>query len=85
MTEDVNMSFGEAIEAMKADERVTRLAWKNAWIAVEPAEPDAWMTQPYIYICYTEGHDTYPEGARVPWTPSPADILAEDWALYLLP
>lgn len=87
MTDDINMTFGQAIEALKAGERVTRLGWngKGMWLALQVPDDHSKMTLPYIYLNYPEGSAAYPQGARVPWLASQTDMLAEDWALYLLP
>jgi hypothetical protein len=74
------MNFGEAIEALKAGERVTRLGWngKDMWLALQVPDEHSKMTLPYIYMKTAQGD-------LVPWLASQSDMLAEDWALYLLP
>jgi hypothetical protein len=74
------MNFGEAIEALKAGERVTRLGWngKDMWLALQVPDEHSKMTLPYIYMKTVQGD-------LVPWLASQTDMLAEDWGLYLLP
>ena len=43
------------------------------------ADAHSKMTLPYIFIEYPAGHPAYPDGARVPWSPSQTDLLAHDW------
>lgn len=68
------MTFGEAIEALKRGERVTRAGWngKGMWLALQ--RPDEWskMRRPYIYIKTVQDE-------LVPWVASHGDILGDDW------
>jgi hypothetical protein len=74
------MTFGEAIEALKAGERVTREGWngKDMWLALQVPDEHSKMTLPYIYMKTAQGD-------LVPWLASQTDMLASDWGLYLLP
>ena len=80
MTDDINMNFGQALEALKSGERVTRLGWngKDMWLALQRPDENSKMTLPYIYMKTAQGD-------LVPWLASQTDLLANDWALYLLP
>ena len=80
MTDDINMNFGQALEALKSGERVTRLGWngKDMWLALQRPDEHSKMTLPYIYMKTVQGD-------LVPWLASQTDMLAEDWGLYLLP
>jgi len=78
------MNFGQAIEAMKAGNKVAREGWNGKGIFIELQVPDkrSKMTSPYIYID-TTGLQTDNEAApksRVPWLASQTDMLADDWA-----
>jgi hypothetical protein len=77
---DHSFTFGEAIEALKAGERVTRLGWngKDMWLALQVPDDHSKMTLPYIYMKTAQGD-------LVPWLASQSDMLSEDWQLYLLP
>jgi Protein of unknown function (DUF2829) len=77
---DDSFTFGEAIEALKAGERVTRLGWngKDMWLALQVPDEHSKMTLPYIYMKTVQGD-------LVPWLASQTDVLSEDWQLYLLP
>jgi len=72
------LSFGHAIEAMKAGDRVARSGWngKNMWIAIQtPGEPSK-MKKPYIYMRPVDGE-------FVPWLASQTDMLANDWQVVI--
>jgi hypothetical protein len=84
------MTFGEAIEAMKAGASVTRPGWtgKKMWLHIMPSV----AFSPFISI-FAENWDSlhevqevppYVDSAKtvpdvVPWVASHADMLAEDW------
>jgi hypothetical protein len=74
------MTFGAAIEVLKAGERVTRRGWngKDMWLALQVPDEHSKMTLPYIYMKTAQGD-------LVPWLASQSDMLSEDWELYLLP
>lgn len=67
-------SFGDAIKYLKRGMKVTKKSWHKAGMYLELQEPDAHskMTAPYIYI-------TIDSDYRIPWHPSQADALEEDW------
>ena len=80
------MNFGQAIDALKAGQKVARSGWNGKGLSVELQVPDAHskMTLPYLFMNYpaTPASDTAPENhinARVPWLASQTDILADDW------
>jgi hypothetical protein len=78
-----SMSFGVAIEALRAGRRVARSGWNGKGIFCELQTPDAHskMTSPYIYI-NTTGLQTDNQDAPkslVPWLASQTDMLSEDW------
>lgn len=77
------MTFGQALEALKAGKRVARKGWNGKGMWIEQQKPDAHskMTLPYLYLNYPEGSAAYPEGARVPWLSSQTDMLADDWMI----
>jgi Protein of unknown function (DUF2829) len=89
---EYEMTFGEAIEALKAGARVTRAGWtgKNTWLTLITSKPIG--MSPY-FLLSTENWDSlhevqeippYVESAKalpdvVPWVATHADMLAEDW------
>lgn len=75
------MNFGQAIEELKAGNKVAREGWngKGMWLNLQVPDAHSKMTLPYIYIEYPSGHPAYPDGSRVPWLPSQTDMLAVDW------
>jgi hypothetical protein len=82
------MTFGDAIEALKAGKRVARAGWNGKGLSIELQVPDAnsKMTLPYIFMAYpaTPASETAPANhisARVPWLASQTDMLAEDWSV----
>ncbi|WP_204120230.1 DUF2829 domain-containing protein [Levilactobacillus wangkuiensis] len=83
------MTFGEAIEALKAGEQLKRKGWngKGIFIALMPGNSfedcggHKCMTHDYIYID-TTGLQTTNDSApldRLPWLASQTDMLADDW------
>ena len=79
----VDLSFGDALNALKSGYKVARKGWNGRGIFIELQVPDehSKMTQPYIYID-TLGLETVNPNApkcRVPWLASQTDMLAEDW------
>lgn len=80
---EASMSFGEALEALKAGKKVRRRGWNGKGIYIELQRPDehSKMTLPYIYIVtnglVTDNPDA-PKGV-VPWLASQTDMLSEDW------
>ena len=75
------MDFGYALNALKEGRKVAREGWngKDMWLELQVPDENSKMTLPYIYIEYPAGHVAYPEGSRVPWLASQADLLAYDW------
>ena len=76
------MTFGQAIEAMKRGDKVSRSGWngKGLWLELQAPNSNSKMTLPYIFMSYPSDAKTTP-GARVPWLASQTDMLAEDWAI----
>jgi Protein of unknown function (DUF2829) len=89
------MTFGEAIEALKVGNRVSRAGWtgKKRWLRLITPHQDSDVNLPYISIS-TENSESlhivrevppYAETRadvppnEVPWFGRHADILAEDW------
>ena len=72
----LEMSFGWAVEQLKAGHRVTRPGWngKGMWIKLQIPDEHSKMGLPYIYMRTVTG-------ALVPWLASQSDMLAEDWNL----
>ena len=68
------MTFGEAIERMKAGLRVCREGWngKGMWLALQVPDEHSKMRRPYIYMKPVDDE-------LVPWVASQTDILAADW------
>ena len=71
------MTFGQAIEALKAGKRVSRAGWngKGMWLALtKKFVPTGDLPcQPYI-VMWTAAAQWQPG-----WLASQADMLAEDW------
>lgn len=67
--------FSDALQEIKDGPfKVTRTGWngKDMWIAVQKPDENSHMTMPYIYIHTAKGD-------LLPWLPSQADLLADDW------
>lgn len=75
------LDFGDALRCLKASSRVSRPSWNGKSMFLQLQRPDehSKMTLPYIYIENPVGHPAYPNGCKVPWLASQADLLAEDW------
>ena len=76
------LTFGEALRALKQGKKVARTGWNGKGLWVEIQHPNAFskMTLPYLFLNYPNDAVNTP-GARVPWLASQTDILAEDWML----
>ncbi len=70
------MNFGQAIEALKNGDRVSRSGWngKGMWLELQVPDEHSKMKLPYIYMSTVTG-------ALVPWLASQTDMLKEDWGL----
>ena len=70
------VNFGQAVEALKAGQRVSRAGWngKNMWLGLQRPDANSKMTLPYIYMFTAQGD-------LVPWLASQMDVLAEDWVI----
>lgn len=68
------MDFGEALQALKRNERVAREGWNGHGMYVEFQLPDehSKMGQPYLFMSPVGGD-------LVPWVASQSDLLADDW------
>ncbi len=77
------MTFGEALEKLKAGQKIYRLGWNGVgmWLNLQVPDANSKMTHPYIYIEYPVNplHHAYPNGSRVPWLASQTDLLSNDW------
>lgn len=67
-------TFGWAVEALKAGQRVTRSGWngKGMWLGLQRPDSHSKMSLPYIYMKTAQGD-------LVPWLASQTDVLGEDW------
>lgn len=79
------MNFGEALEALKAGERIQRKGWngKGIFIAMQKPTELSKMTSPYVYIDTTGLETDNPDAPKslVPWFPSQTDMFAKDWVV----
>ena len=79
------MTFGQAIIALKAKEKVARKGWNGKGIFIELQVPDkhSKMNHPYIFIDTTGLVSDNPDAPRslVPWLANQTDMLAEDWVI----
>lgn len=68
------MTFGEALDALKAGRRVTRRGWngRDQWLELQVPDEHSKMRRPYIFISPVGGD-------FVPWVASQSDLLSEDW------
>lgn len=86
-----NMSFGLAIEALKAGKTVARAGWngKGMFLFLVPGSTFK-VNRPPLMGIYPEGTEINycphidmktADGKVVPWLASQTDVLAEDWAV----
>lgn len=68
------MTFGQAIEALKAGKTVQRAGWngKGMWLGLQVPDEHSKMGLPYIFMSTVDGK-------LVPWLASQTDMLSEDW------
>jgi hypothetical protein len=90
-----NMTFGEAIEALKVGDRVSRAGWNGMkmWLRLVTPHDGSDANLPYISISTesSESHHVVSDVAFwiearagippeiAPWVAAHADLLAEDW------
>ncbi len=69
-----NMNFSDALDFLKAGDRVSRKGWNgpDQWLQLQIPDEHSKMTLPYIFIRTAQGH-------LVPWLASQTDLLSEDW------
>lgn len=82
------MKFGQALLAMEGHHKVARSGWngKGMWVYIfNPPKGECvedqyggTLTHPFIVIEIPQCA-AYPDGALIPWVPSQADMLADDW------
>ena len=86
-----NMSFGLAIEALKAGKKVARAGWNGngMFLFLVPGSTFK-VNRPPLMGIYPEGTEINycphidmktADGKVVPWLASQTDVLAEDWAV----
>jgi len=71
------MTFGEALDYLRDNERVHRRGWngKGMWVHMQVPDEHSKMRLPYLYMHTVRGE-------LVPWLASHTDILAEDWEIF---
>ena len=71
---DMCFNFGLALEYLKKGFKVTKKSWHKEGMYLELQNPTelSKMTASYVYI-------TIDNDYRIPWHPSQADMLEEDW------
>ncbi|RAV17547.1 hypothetical protein DQP57_00545 [Mycobacterium colombiense] len=73
------MDYSFALHALQLGHAVARIDWDgDGLLQLQLPDEDSKMTLPYVYI-------TTANGERVPWSPSQADLLADDWYTIDLP
>lgn len=88
-----NLTFGEALVALKAGKKVSRAGWngKGMFLFLVPGSTFKVSRAPLLGI-YTEGTEINycphidmktADEKVVPWLASQTDVLAEDWNILL--
>jgi hypothetical protein len=71
------MDFGGALHCMKGGDKCFRQGWAGGvYVNLQKPDDHSKMTEPYLYEIRGEM-----DGECVPWTPTQADMLAEDWVM----
>lgn len=80
---ETGLSFGQAIEAMKAGKRCSRVGWKNYQyielatdISYKDAHGDVVNTNGHYAIAFVDMCGLY-----IGWSPSQSDMFAWDWQI----
>lgn len=76
--------FGWALDQLLAGLKVRRTGWQGpgeyssptVWVALQVPDANSKMTLPYLYAGLVSGD-------QVPYQPSQADILAQDWTTVM--
>lgn len=78
-----NMSFGVALEAIKAGKRVSRSGWngKGMWLCLVARWSGNIGEMPVDYCLLPWIAMKTADGGVVPWLASQTDVLAEDWII----
>ena len=74
------MNFGQAMEEVKAGNKVQREGWNGGGMHMEAQFPDknSKMTHPYLVMVIPK----CTEGTRLlPWQPAQVDLFAKDWSV----
>jgi len=68
------ISFGQALAALKSGSYVSRTGWNGAdmWLGLQRPDEHSKMSLPYIFMCTAQGD-------LVPWLASNTDLLSNDW------
>ncbi len=69
--------FGQAIQSLKAGNKVTRKGWngKGMWLCIQFPDAHSKMSRPYIYMSTADNK-------LVPWVASQTDLLDNDWEVF---
>lgn len=83
MRQTLGLTFSQALVELKMGLPLARQGWNGTNLLIKIQYPDdmSYMTLPYIYMEYPQGHKTYPAGCRVPWLASQTDLLMDDWVI----
>jgi hypothetical protein len=70
------MNFGQALEALKAGQKIARTGWngKAMWVMLQVPDEHSKMKRPDLFMNPVDG-------MLVPWVASQTDILADDWMI----
>lgn len=89
-----SLTFGEALEAVKAGKKISRTGWngKGLFVVYQKGYPDgipcnkqtaeAWgLTEGELFRCEPYLQINTVDGSHAMWVPSIRDCLAEDWMI----
>ena len=89
-----SLTFGEALEAVKAGKKISREGWngKGLFVVYQKGYPDgipcnkqtaeAWgLTEGELFRCEPYLQINTVDGSHAMWVPSSRDCLAEDWMI----
>jgi len=68
------MNFSEALDALKAGDRIHATRWPDeTYIAMQVPDENSKMNVPYLYL--------HTQNKNMPWTPIYNDLFTDEWAV----
>lgn len=91
LAEEPPMNFGQALEALKSGEKITRLGWNGKGMFLYYVPPGKYPARTQVAKDWFADEGVVPyrayiamktvDGEVVPWVASQSDILESDWVI----